>query len=1539
MERFTLASSQQQPKFYRHFQAVFSYCLTLLLAYLVLLKSAYALDPVPASGYETFKGQPFFLLSDSSFGSSQIAQVRVEAPGEGFRDYLEQYGGVDIALYRVPKPLDFLKTQKNLHRLQLQGNYVGEGLPNTLNFLWDTWYKKSRRSWQRVFSTDVRTKAMEALPQLKTGQYINNPTKFENNPQYRVLPGFELTNHFRYPIWQAKQIAPPKGLTLEGSSSEFIRPNSGNVFVPLGKLKPGLYVVEAYIGAYRANTLLFVSDAIGVTKNAGQQMLVWTSNRQTGAPMPNSTVVWTDGAGVLASSTTDKDGVAELKKASPEHTYVLGQDAAGGVFVSENFYYDSEIYNTKVYAVTDRPLYRPGDTVNLKLMARKFISANQSTLAVSANIHIELNDPNGTPVAVKDLKFDAKQGGNTSFTLPVNAAAGGYELRMTMGDDIYSAAFRVADYIKPHFDMHLQMAKPSYKTGEQIDGYIHLAYPDGKPVLGAHLTLNVRAQASTMVAGDLGYSGQFPIKLEQQELVSDSEGNIKISLPAAKEPSRYILTMLASDDAAYRVKMTKELLIERGVSQYSLVGTKNFSSPNELVVFSMTELTSKGAAPATWEALRLESRTIKSGKITMPAKGAFSLRFAEAGSYTITIRDKDGNVLGATSHWVAGDQLQVVPGSVEIVFDKETYQPGQTAEALITFPNAVNNALLTLERDQVEHHALLAGSDLIKMQKLNAKQWKALIKVDPQFAPNITFSVLYVQSGEVVFQNAGIKVSQPTIDVAIKTDKTTYRPGEIVNVDIATTIKGQPVSSNVMFGAVDEMVYVLQPEIAPNIFDFFYHPRRNNVRTTSSLSFINYDLATAPFQERQKNAQNYNERSVKVLERPRRDEKDTASWQPALRTDASGHVKFSFVMPDSLTRWRMTARAMSDDGVVGQQLQYILSDKPIFVKLSGTNSFRQDDKPVLSWIVFNQTSKQTNANLQFKAPMGTYKQALTLKPGANFIEMPVEKLQAGDMNAQILQGSTVVDSLNTRLSVTTNNWLTDKEVVLPLTGNSLPISLPVDAKNVQLSFLSSANAQIARIADDLIDYPYGCVEQTSSRLIPLAMAKQSLTTGVAVPGSTDVLTNLLQQQRLRLVQLAGNDGVFGWWGYASKDNLFLTGYAYYADWYASKALGLNLPADNWSYLFEVYKKHGKDTPLVQRAMVLLWADEMGLPVQNLLQGVDQSIVSLNWSNYAKLAPGGNGFLFYETESQKAYALTLLVSNYLHQKLGVTASPELTQLSAKQLPIVSADRSILLQSFIAMATKNPTSAQSLLGSVSKDLPTIDRSLALIWLQKSLNQLVATLPAMIKPADTGWRLNTSPTGQITWVFQGEKVPAQIALQGTVGSGSQALVRYQTNEVEKSKLPIQVSRKLYELVPESESLSFKVKEVTEGTALSSDALYVDEVVLQPKSGKYHFGLLEVPLPAGASVEGTTWGVKIAGLTGEHADDSSFNRMQFEEGKLSYQVPIETLDKTVISRQLIRFSLKGKFVTPAARYFRMYQPEGKAFDQSGKMQSWLVQ
>lgn len=74
----------------------------------------------------------------------------------------------------------------------------------------------------------------------------------------------------------------------------------------------------------------------------------------------------------MTRGVTDGSGTLQLQHISPERSYILGKDAEGGVFVSENFFYESEIYNTRLYIFTDRPLYRAGDRVDVKVMGREF---------------------------------------------------------------------------------------------------------------------------------------------------------------------------------------------------------------------------------------------------------------------------------------------------------------------------------------------------------------------------------------------------------------------------------------------------------------------------------------------------------------------------------------------------------------------------------------------------------------------------------------------------------------------------------------------------------------------------------------------------------------------------------------------------------------------------------------------------------------------------------------------------------------------------------------------------------------------------------------------------------------------------------------------------------------------------------------------------------------------------------------------------------------------------------------------------------------
>ncbi len=1497
----------------------------LLLALSMLALAAAAQE---SSNYSLFKGEPFFLLSDASYGSTENALVRLEVPGrDSGRMALEAYSGVDIVVYRVPQPLEFLKKQSNLHRVQVVGDYQGEGLANTLSYLWDTFWKQSRLAWRKIFSSSARHAVTSAqAPLVANDEALKRPTEFRNNPQFKPLKGYDMVDRFRYPIWQATPIAPPKDVKLDGSSSDFIEKNPGNVMIPIGKRAPGLYLVEAIVGQHRATTLVFVSDTVAVTKVSSTQMLVWSARRDNGAAVADVNVVWTDGTGVLKSGKTGANGVASLERDSPEHTYVMGEDAKGGVFVSENYYYDSEIYNTKIYAVTDRPLYRPGDEVNVKFIAREFKSARLSQAASAGLVSLSVIDPNGTPLLTQKLNLAADSGADTRFTLPEQATAGGYELRFTYQDTQYGAAFRVAEYVKPHFEINVAPSKPDFKTGENVSGKIQLSYPDGKPVKNANLSLSLRAQKNTMVEGELRYNGLFPIQLKTQELATDSNGAVEFSLPPATDPSRYILTVLASDGAAYRVKTTRELMIERSNSIYRLKAERQFSNPGETVRFDLIAEGLASTRPTHWDMVQLENQSKTEGTFD-PAKNTWDVTFAASGSYQLTLRDARNNILAGASHWVSGAGVKATPGSIEIVLNHDHYAPGDTADVLMTFSEPVDQALLTLERDKVEQSGLLTdGAGWIKPVRVAPNQWRASIPVKDEYGPNITFSVAYVKNGDYIFQNAGLQITQPQIALQFKTDKEVYQPGELVTLDVTSTLAGKPVPAMVALGVVDEMIYVLQPEIAPAIGDFFYHPRRNNVRTTASLSFISYDLA----QGRSEGAparHNYNERGVKLLERPRRDNIDTAFWDGKLKTGADGKVRVTFKMPDALTRWRITGRAIDAQGTVGQHTAYLRSDKAFYVKWTAPDWMRVGDAPQAALALFNQGTTVQTVDVSLTNGAAVKSQKVEAKPGVNYVQFPLAGA-ATLLHLEVKQGAKLLDSFDAPMRTVPASWSSPRVLTLPLLGASTALSLPADARQIRVSFAQDAAAHFARISDDLIDYPYGCVEQTSSRLIPLALGVQHM--GPEAGRVQERLTGLLQAQRLRLVSMAGPQAVFGWWGNATAGSAMMTAYAYYADWYAARALKLELPPEHWQNLLTVYQSLGAKEPPLQRALILWMAQEMGLPVKTLASGLlDEAVAEATLSKVpgAAAAPG-NSLLLSGSDARGAQAMELALLSVLASDNALAVPAPLQARIADAWETLRAQPAPVAQALLLLGAKLPNSeADKVLAAVRSDMATLDRAMTLVWVQKRLGGTPGGSTPNIA-LDGDWQRTASKLGQPLWRWPDAKaLPAELKLAQPAAPKTVAVVQYDSYAPQASSLPVQIERRIWRMKQGTDG--FTTEALKDNEALRTDELYLDEIVLKPAAGTQHrYGLLEVALPPGASVEAGTWGIKLK--KGDKFE--ALERTRHEDRRDGYVVPIEPLSGDVTVRHLLRFAQKGSYVLPPTQFYRMYQPEQKAFEGGGK-------
>lgn len=1526
----------------------------LWLGALFLLLTALArADEVAETELRPPQGTPFFLLTDASYASSEEARVRFEVGSENLYQ-LAEADGVEIALYKVERPLDFLRQQRNLHRIDLKAAARPEGLANTLSYLWDSWWQRARRMWQNLFDAKLRGAVTKEAPALKTPKDIGKPTDYVYQGAYRAMPGMQQVVRMRYPVQFARPIQPPEDLKLDGSSTNFIQPKDGNVYIPLGKQAPGLYVVEAAVGRQRAVTLLFVTDTVAVTKTAQNQFLVWAAQRATGLASAGAQVVWSDLNGVLGSGSTDAQGVWSTEHRVPETSYAFGQDKQGGVFISENFYYDSEIYNAKLYGYTDRPLYRPGDEVHIRLYGREFTSATQSTPLAGGPIKVTVFDATGAPVHQATVDYQGSTGAYTRFTLPDNAPSGGYEIRMARGEDEYTAAFRVAPYVKPHFDVQIEPGKASFKTGEELKGRIRLAYPDGRPVAKATLTLSARAQVLTMVDGDLAYGGQFPVQIDNnQALETDSDGVVNFKLPAVKEPSRVVLTVLASDGAAQRVRSTKDLMIERAATAWRLQPARQFAAANESVAWRMSLIEGSGNAPAhvptRWVALHQESQTKVEGKL--PAKANdFALQLARPGSYTIELRDDEDRLLGAAPFWVAGSELKPPQGAVEIVFDKARYRAGDKAKALITFPVPVGDALLTLERDKVEARGTLLGAPgLALLRKLSDRQWEAVVEVRAEHAPNITFSVAYVSGADFGFQNAGIVVEQPTLQVSVKPDRTAYLPGDTVTLDIQTTNPaGQGVSAVLSVGAVDDMVYVLQPELAPSVQDFFYHLRRNNVRTHSSLSFITYDEAADPRQLESLARQN-NERGVKVLERPRRDERDTAYFAPAVTTDAQGRAKVSFTVPDALTRWRVTAKAYgqgSADGLVGERRAYFQSDKPFFARWTSSTWLRQGDQTQASVALFNQTDK--DSEVQLNVTLGGQaigSQKLTAHPGANHVVVPLPKaMQSGDVTLDVVQAGRVMDKLATRLNVEPVGWRSEQELLVPVVAGSSASSfkLPPDAGDVRVRLVGDGAAAWSRVADSLIDYPYGCVEQTASRLIPLALALQSL------PGAEAAQHPLRQRlygARLRLAAMAGPDAVFGWWGASMPDSAFMSAYAYHADHLATQTLGMSLPDEHWSRLLDIYSKaQGRDT-LAQRAWALWLMNDMGLPTATMTLGLVESLeVELGRAGGKAANAGakpGEGLYFGPlVAGADSDAMALVVASQLAQADKQPWPASLKAPLEAAYARLEASKALLPQAALVWTGRRPANGEALgaaLASASQAQPTIDRTLALTLLAKASGprprQSVAG--AQIK---SGWLAVASSSGQTEWRPQAGNATVPngdygIDWTAPLPQAASLSVRYQSAQTPKGKLPATLKRQLFRL--EAKDGVYTPVPLKPGEALRTDALYLDEVTVAAQTPLSH-ALVELGLPPGAMLETTTWGIQ---LPGEKAP-VPLERATGEATRVGYVVPVDAVDAqgSRTFRHLLRVGQKGQFNVPAARVWRMYQPDAQALESGPAVQAWLV-
>ena len=541
-------------------------------------------------------------------------------------------------------------------------------------------------------------------------------------------------------------------------------------------------------------------------------------------------------------------------------------------------------------------------------------------------------------------------------------------------------------------------------------------------------------------------------------------------------------------------------------------------------------------------------------------------------TFFITAKSKDSHnrlIADHSSVWIASDKYAYRRGKndsekepVSITTDKQIYKPGDTAKVMITAPVTGKEgieALVTVEGQKIYQ---------CKIVPLDATAKFVQIPITEDLAPNAFVDVAFVGNKHQFYTaEQMIKVSPENnfLKLAVTSDKDRYKPGDTVHYKIkATKFDGRPAANTeVSLGIVDESIYAVRAEQAEDIRKFFYQRRDNTVFTCCSFPEM------------------YSAGPDKIEPKLRKDFKDTAAWLPALVTDKNGIAIADVKLPDNLTTWRATARAVSMATDVGFCTQKVLCTQDLILRLALPRFFNEGDQGYITAIVHNYTQSPQSIKLslsasdQFSVKTALLQSARVEPEKAYRYSWPVTiaRQGIGVITAKAI-GQHAGDAMETRLPIhplglpafsIKSGLITDENASL-----KLPVGMSSDVvpgtESETLSLASSTIGPVLGNFDALIDYPYGCTEQTMSRLVPSMVAMQ-LHKKLGLPITDEQTKKFAKVQKMALDKLRDyhhGDGGWGWWatdasnpyltahvvsglsllketGYAAEDSLISTG--------------------------------------------------------------------------------------------------------------------------------------------------------------------------------------------------------------------------------------------------------------------------------------------------------------------------------------------------------------------------------------------------------------
>lgn len=591
---------------------------------------------------------------------------------------------------------------------------------------------------------------------------------------------------------------------------------------------PGVTAVTVTGENLEATTMVVVSDLDIIVKSSRNELFVFAQNSRTGKPQTDVSLLVSDGTEVFAEELSGKDGIfqksyEQLKSIKDLRVFAVHEGHAAST-VSNLTGLDFAVgLSPKGYLFTDRPAYRAGQLVNLKGIVR-WVSDDRFVFKPGEKYQLDVYDARGRLVHTRMTALNKFGAIAANFELPESSPEGECRVHLHQpgGKQSYETTFLVHEYQLESVRLEVETPKQVYYRGDTIEGTISLKYYYGTPLAGK--TINYRLADGPQKSAVTNAKGKIAVSFPTRRFRESQQLSLSVEYPE-KNLSTQSTVQLATRGFAINVATLRRVFISGETFDSTITVSDPAGNPVgtdlTLQIFERTKVNGKRG-----------ERLVDTFEIRSDKKGEArrTLRIDDAGSYIIraTGTDQfDNKLSGSLGLTISGDDDRI---RLRLLANRHEYKVGDNAGVKLHWREDPALALVTYEG------ASILGYQLVPLKK-GANNLS--IPMQSKLAPNFNLSVVVMQGNRFHQASSEFRVARK-LNITLKPNKTTLKPGDELKVEVLTTDpQGKPVSAEVSLGLVQQNLWNLFGDRHGVIDEFFGSGYREpQVRAASSCTFL-----------------------------------------------------------------------------------------------------------------------------------------------------------------------------------------------------------------------------------------------------------------------------------------------------------------------------------------------------------------------------------------------------------------------------------------------------------------------------------------------------------------------------------------------------------------------------------------------------------------------------------------------------------------------------------------------------------------------------